>query len=108
MQYEMWRINIEFSDKMAKFLKNIFHTTDRRKAPHYESELEDERSESPQSGTTRHLFISRSGRMRQANKKRHSLTLEIYGDVSIWVILDSIQTFPFFLWYRMSIRIISR
>ncbi|KAF9805029.1 hypothetical protein SFRURICE_002526 [Spodoptera frugiperda] len=65
---------------MAKFLKNIFHTTDRRKAPHYESELEDERSESPQSGTTRHLFISRSGRMRQANKKRHSLTLEIYGD----------------------------
>ncbi|CAB3258382.1 unnamed protein product [Arctia plantaginis] len=28
----------------------------------------------------RQLSISRSGRLRQANKKRHSLTLELYGD----------------------------
>ncbi|KAH9643178.1 hypothetical protein HF086_010630 [Spodoptera exigua] len=34
----------------------------------------------PQAGTRRQLSISRSGRMRQANKKRHSLTLELYGE----------------------------
>ncbi|XP_047036255.1 uncharacterized protein LOC124642008 [Helicoverpa zea] len=65
---------------MAKFLKSIFHTTDRRKPSHYEHEVEDERSESPPPERRRQLSISRSGRMKQANKKRHSLTLELYGE----------------------------
>lgn len=68
--------------KMAKFFKSIFHTTDRRRAPHYNehADADEERSESPSAGTKRQLSISRSGRMRQANKKRHSLTLELYGE----------------------------
>lgn len=67
---------------MAKFFKSIFHTTDRRMAPHYreEADTDEDRSESPQTVTKRQLSISRSGRMRQAPKKRHSLTLELYGE----------------------------
>uniref|UniRef100_A0A2A4K1X8 Uncharacterized protein n=1 Tax=Heliothis virescens TaxID=7102 RepID=A0A2A4K1X8_HELVI len=64
---------------MAKFLKSIFQPTDRRK-PAYEHEAEEDRSESPQPASRRQLSISRSGRMKQANKKRHSLTLELYGE----------------------------
>ncbi|XP_026728928.1 uncharacterized protein LOC113494701 [Trichoplusia ni] len=64
---------------MAKFLKSIFQPTDRRKST-YENEAEEEKTETSPMGTKRQLSISRSGRMRQANKKRHSLALELYGE----------------------------
>ncbi|XP_075986569.1 uncharacterized protein LOC142983528 [Anticarsia gemmatalis] len=65
---------------MAKFFKSIFHTTDRRKST-FEGEGEEEvKADTPPMDGRRQLSISRSGRMRQANKKRHSLTLELYGE----------------------------
>lgn len=71
---------------MAKFFKSIFHTTDRRKATHYSDHADgdEDRSESPQATAKRQLSVTRSGRMRQANRKRRSLTLELYGDVSVF------------------------
>ncbi|CAH0597714.1 unnamed protein product [Chrysodeixis includens] len=65
---------------MAKFLKSIFQPTDRRKSTYNENDGEEEKTETSPMGTKRQLSISRSGRMRQANKKRHSLALELYGE----------------------------
>ncbi|KAJ0170810.1 hypothetical protein K1T71_013582 [Dendrolimus kikuchii] len=66
---------------MAKFLKSIFNPTEKRRAPHYEGEAGDEKTENAlPMDERRKLSISRSGRMKQANKKRHSLSLELYGD----------------------------
>lgn len=62
---------------MAKFLKSIFQPTDVRRTVSYEGSSEEDR-EPPLDGR-RKLSISRSGRMKQAQKKRLSLTLDIYG-----------------------------
>ncbi|KAL0811403.1 hypothetical protein ABMA28_009806 [Loxostege sticticalis] len=62
---------------MAKFLKSIFQPTDVRRTVSYEGSSEDDR-EPPLDGR-RKLSISRSGRMKQAQKKRLSLSLDIYG-----------------------------
>lgn len=81
---------------MAKLLKSIFNTAERRKAPQ-EGEEEDEKHVTPPMDSRRQLSISRSGRLRQANKKRHSLTLELYGDVSIPTLLHILSTDLFIL-----------
>ncbi|XP_045526460.1 uncharacterized protein LOC123715480 [Pieris brassicae] len=59
---------------MAKIIKSIFNTSERRK-----SRFEDKEEDVPSPDLRRKLSISRSGRMRQANKKRQSLSLEVYG-----------------------------
>nr|XP_026498801.1 uncharacterized protein LOC113402709 [Vanessa tameamea]XP_026498802.1 uncharacterized protein LOC113402709 [Vanessa tameamea]XP_026498803.1 uncharacterized protein LOC113402709 [Vanessa tameamea] len=64
---------------MAKFIKSIFHTTDRRRTSRYEESEEDKPNVAPPLDGRRKLSISRSGRMRQANRKRHSLSLELYN-----------------------------
>ncbi|XP_072934732.1 uncharacterized protein [Epargyreus clarus] len=64
---------------MAKFIKSIFNTTERRKNSRYEEPEEDKDFTPPLDGR-RKLSISRSGRMRQANRKRNSLSLELYGE----------------------------
>lgn len=69
---------------MAKFLKSIFNTSERRKLPRHECEAEDDKTDSPPLDERRKLSISRSGRLKQANKKRHSLSLDLYGDVSTY------------------------
>ncbi|CAH2096975.1 unnamed protein product [Euphydryas editha] len=64
---------------MAKFIKSIFLTTDRRKnSRHEEGDEEKVNNALPLDGR-RKLSISRSGRMKQANRKRHSLSLEVYN-----------------------------
>ncbi|KAJ8709714.1 hypothetical protein PYW08_009718 [Mythimna loreyi] len=85
----LWKHGVS-ERKMAKFFKSIFHTTDRRKAPHYrdDPDVDEDRSESPQAGSKRQLSISRSGRMRQYNKKRNSLTLELYGET---ISIDAVE-----------------
>lgn len=66
---------------MAKFLKSIFNPAEKRKVSQYETEGGDEKTEnSLPMDDRRKLSISRSGRMKQANKKRHSLSLDLYGD----------------------------
>lgn len=65
---------------MAKFIKSIFHPSERRKSRYEEGE--EDKAVAPPLDGRRKLSISRSGRMRQANKKRHSLSLELYNQVS--------------------------
>ncbi|KAL4708590.1 hypothetical protein ACJJTC_014198 [Scirpophaga incertulas] len=60
---------------MEKFLKSLFQS-DKGKA---REEPEDDKEPPPLEGR-RKLSVSRSGRMKQANKKRLSLSLDIYGD----------------------------
>ncbi|CAK1541045.1 unnamed protein product [Leptosia nina] len=59
---------------MAKIIKSLFTTSERRK-----SRLEDKEEDNPPQDLRRKLSISRSGRMRQANKKRQVLSLDVYG-----------------------------
>ncbi|VVC87891.1 unnamed protein product [Leptidea sinapis] len=61
---------------MAKFIKSIFSTGERRKS-RYEDGKDDDNA--PHMDLRRKLSISRSGRMKQANKKRQSLCLDLYG-----------------------------
>ncbi|XP_034837222.1 uncharacterized protein [Maniola hyperantus] len=61
---------------MAKFIKSFFNTTERRKNSRYEENEEDKSNPLP---LGRKLSISRSGRMKQAIKKRHSLSLDVYN-----------------------------
>lgn len=70
---------------MAKFIKSIFHTSERRKSRYEEGE-EDRNNVVPPMDGRRKLSISRSGRMRQANRKRNSLSLELYNQVSIGIL----------------------
>ncbi|OWR51770.1 hypothetical protein KGM_207208 [Danaus plexippus plexippus] len=63
---------------MAKFIKSIFNTTERRKS-RYEDAEEDKNNFTPPLDDRRKLSTSRSGRLKQANKKRHSLSLELYN-----------------------------
>ncbi|XP_045455394.1 uncharacterized protein LOC123665092 [Melitaea cinxia] len=64
---------------MAKFIKSIFYTTDRRKnSKHEEGDEEKVTNALPLDGR-RKLSISRSGRMKHSNRKRHSLSLELYN-----------------------------
>ncbi|CAH0721186.1 unnamed protein product, partial [Brenthis ino] len=64
---------------MAKLIKSIFHTSERRKSRYEEGE-EDRNNVVPPMDGRRKLSISRSGRMRQANRKRNSLSLELYNE----------------------------
>ncbi|XP_049880915.1 uncharacterized protein LOC126377242 [Pectinophora gossypiella] len=64
---------------MAKFLKSFF-TPDKRKTSRMEGEGEEVNDFTPPMDGRRNLSISRSGRMRQAHKKRHSLSMELYGE----------------------------
>ncbi|XP_050357781.1 uncharacterized protein LOC126778318 [Nymphalis io] len=64
---------------MAKFIKSIFHNSDRRRSSRYEESEDDKPNAAPPLDGRRKLSISRSGRMRQANRKRHSLSLELYN-----------------------------
>ncbi|XP_045780464.1 uncharacterized protein LOC123877658 [Maniola jurtina] len=61
---------------MAKFIKSFFNTTERRKNSRFEENEEDKSNSLP---LGRKLSISRSGRMKQAIKKRHSLSLDVYN-----------------------------
>ncbi|XP_063834820.1 uncharacterized protein LOC135083991 [Ostrinia nubilalis] len=63
---------------MAKYIKSIFQPSETRRTVSYEGSSEEDRTDPPLDGR-RKLSISRSGRMRQAQKKRLSLSLEIYG-----------------------------
>lgn len=63
-------------------LMSFFQPTEKRKPAKYEEESED-RSETPPPDERRKWSISRSGRMKQANKKRHNVTIDLYGEVSI-------------------------
>ncbi|XP_068625554.1 uncharacterized protein [Battus philenor] len=66
---------------MAKFIKSFFQTTtDKRKNSQYGTEHEDVCDLSPPLGGRRKLSISRSGRMKQSNRKRHSISLELYRE----------------------------
>lgn len=69
---------------MAKFLKSIFNPAEKRKVPRHDDATEDDKVEEPPMDGRRKLSISRSGRMKQANRKRHSLSLDLYGEV--WTI----------------------
>ncbi|XP_038219747.1 uncharacterized protein LOC119838007 [Zerene cesonia] len=62
---------------MAKIIKSLFNSTERRKLSRFEEK--DEENSIPPQDFRRKLSISRSGRMRQANKKRQSLSLDVYG-----------------------------
>ncbi|CAG5013879.1 unnamed protein product [Parnassius apollo] len=64
---------------MAKFIKSFFQTApDKRKNSQCGTENDGDVSVlTPH--LRRKLSISRSGRMKQTNKKRHSISLEIYG-----------------------------
>lgn len=67
---------------MAKFLKSLFQTTpDKRKISQYGTEHEALGDVTPPMGGRRKLSISRSGRMKQTNRKRHSISLDLYGEV---------------------------
>ncbi|XP_041985347.1 uncharacterized protein LOC121737727 [Aricia agestis] len=59
---------------MAKFIKSIFHTGERK----YKHDDEDKTEASPPLDDRRKLSISRSGRLK-ANKKRQTLSLDVYG-----------------------------
>lgn len=73
--------------KMAKFIKSIFYTNDRRKnSKHEEGDEEKVTNALPLDGR-RKLSISRSGRMKHSNRKRHSLSLELYNQVSFIYVL---------------------
>jgi hypothetical protein len=61
---------------MAKFIKSLFQT---EKKPVVLEEIADE---PPSLDSRRKLSVSRSGRMKHSQKKRLSLTLDIFGDVS--------------------------
>ncbi|CAG9794776.1 unnamed protein product [Diatraea saccharalis] len=64
---------------MAKFLKSFFQTEKRSHS--YEGSSEDDRMDLPSTMEGRRkLSVSRSGRMKQAQKKRLSLSLDIYGN----------------------------
>ncbi|CAH2059364.1 unnamed protein product, partial [Iphiclides podalirius] len=68
-------------DAMAKFIKSLFQNTpDKRKPSQYGGEHEDLSDITPPMGGRRKLSISRSGRMKQTNRKRHSISLDIYGE----------------------------
>ncbi|XP_039760646.1 uncharacterized protein LOC120634237 [Pararge aegeria] len=62
---------------MAKFIKSFF-TNDRRKNSCFEESEEDKNIALSLDGR-RKLSLSRSGRMKQTNKKRHSLSLDVYN-----------------------------
>ncbi|CAG4978827.1 unnamed protein product [Colias eurytheme] len=62
---------------MAKIIKSLFNSSERRKLSRFEEK--DEENSIPPQDFRRKLSISRSGRMRQANKKRQSLSLDVYG-----------------------------
>ncbi|KAG7297451.1 hypothetical protein JYU34_019451 [Plutella xylostella] len=59
---------------MAKFIKSFFNGQRRASKQDIDEDF------TPPLDSRRKLSISRSGRMKQANKKRHSLSLELYGD----------------------------
>ncbi|XP_026754162.1 uncharacterized protein LOC113514310 [Galleria mellonella] len=60
---------------MARFLKSLFSNNDKK------SDLHDAPSEDiPPQDMKRKYSMSRSGRLKQSNKKRHSLSLELYGE----------------------------
>lgn len=63
---------------MAKFIKSIFNT-DKKQSKSNDSLEENREDFTPPLDIRRKLSISRSGRMKQ-NKKRRSLSLEVYGD----------------------------
>ncbi|KAI5645653.1 hypothetical protein NE865_02320 [Phthorimaea operculella] len=64
---------------MAKFIKSIF-TTEKKKP----SSEEDANCDfTPPLDQRRKLSISRSGRMKQANKKRFELSPDLYGEETI-------------------------
>lgn len=62
---------------MAKFIKSFFHTSDKKRSSRG---LVLDEDVPPPLDDRRKLSISRSGRMKQANKKRRSLCLDLYGD----------------------------
>ncbi|XP_013138024.1 PREDICTED: uncharacterized protein LOC106102948 [Papilio polytes] len=63
---------------MAKFIKSFFQTpSDKRRNSQYG---EEDGTLTPPLGGRRKLSISRSGRMKQSNKKRHSISLDLYGE----------------------------
>lgn len=64
-------------------LMSFFQPTEKRKPAKFEEESED-RSETPPPDERRKWSISRSGRMKQANKKRHNVTIDLYGEVSTY------------------------
>ncbi|CAK1594556.1 unnamed protein product [Parnassius mnemosyne] len=66
---------------MAKYIKSFFQTApDKRKNSQSGTENDGDVSDlTPHLSGRRKLSISRSGRMKQTNKKRHSISLEIYG-----------------------------
>ncbi|KPJ19162.1 hypothetical protein RR48_05472 [Papilio machaon] len=64
---------------MAKFIKSFFQTpSDKRRNSQYGNE--EDGTLTPPLGGRRKLSISRSGRMKQSNKKRHSISLDLYGE----------------------------
>ncbi|XP_013185146.1 uncharacterized protein LOC106130768 [Amyelois transitella] len=63
---------------MAKYLKSLFTPSEKKsRTIVYEGDLEDGE---PPMDSRRKLSISRSGRLKQANKKRHSLSKDLYGE----------------------------
>ncbi|XP_012546732.1 uncharacterized protein LOC101735880 [Bombyx mori] len=65
---------------MAKFLKSFFTPSEKRKHSKHDGETEDGKTDFPPLDERRKLSISRSGRLKQANRKRHSLSLDLYGE----------------------------
>ncbi|RVE48257.1 hypothetical protein evm_007114 [Chilo suppressalis] len=69
---------------MAKFLKSFFQTEKRSHS--YEGSAEDDKTDlPPPMEGRRKLSVSRSGRMKQAQKKRLSLSLEIFGNDALQI-----------------------
>ncbi|XP_059050637.1 uncharacterized protein LOC131845572 isoform X2 [Achroia grisella] len=62
---------------MAKFIKSLFNTSDTKKSDLYDGTPSEDST--PQD-IRRTYSISRSGRMKQYNKKRHTLSMELYGE----------------------------
>ncbi|KAJ2937136.1 hypothetical protein O0L34_g19498 [Tuta absoluta] len=67
---------------MAKFLKSFF-TTEKRKPSSEEDGSGDREDFTPPLDGRRKLSISRSGKMKQANKKRYELSPDLYGTETI-------------------------
>ncbi|KAM3960657.1 uncharacterized protein ACR2FA_005247 [Aphomia sociella] len=62
---------------MAKFIKSLFQPNDVRRSESYD---EPTTEDTPPLDSKRKLSMSRSGKLKQLYKKRHSLSMELYGE----------------------------